>query len=48
MLSLLGSVWAGHGALEYKREAFETDACIVHQLLSQRAQRHDAICRRWR
>jgi hypothetical protein len=41
--SLLGGVWIGYSALERQREAFETDARIVHRLLSQRAVQHDAI-----
>jgi hypothetical protein len=32
----------GH-SLERQREAFETDARIVHRLLSERAVQHDAI-----
>lgn len=42
-VSLPGVVWIGHNALEQLREAFETDARIVHRLLSQRAVQHDAI-----
>jgi signal transduction histidine kinase len=41
--SLLGPMWIGYSALERQREAFETDARIVHRLLSQRAVQHDAI-----
>lgn len=40
---LLGCAWIGRSALEWQRDAFETDACIVHRLLSQRAVQHDAI-----
>ncbi len=42
-VSLPGAVWIGHNALEQLRQAFETDARIVHRLLSQRAVQHDAI-----
>lgn len=42
-VSLPGAAWIGHNALEQMREAFETDARIVHRLLSQRAVQHDAI-----
>lgn len=40
---LLGCVWIVGNSLERQREAFETDARIVHRLLSQRAVQHDAI-----
>lgn len=40
---MLGCVWIGFNALERQREVFETDARIVHRLLSQRAVQHDAI-----
>ena len=43
VLSLLGGAWIGRSALQQQREAFETDARIVHRLLSQRAVQHDAI-----
>jgi signal transduction histidine kinase len=43
VLSALGCLWIGHTALGQLRAAFETDARIVHRLLSQRAVQHDAI-----
>lgn len=42
-LSLLGSVWLVRSEQQRLREAFETDARIVHRLLSQRAVQHEAI-----
>ena len=38
-----GAVWIARGELAAQREAFETDARIVHRLLSQRAVQHDAM-----
>lgn len=43
VLSALGCLWLGNMALGQLREGFETDARIVHRLLSQRAVQHDAI-----
>ena len=37
-----GSAWLAQQSLARQREAFETDARIVHRLLSQRAVQHDA------
>lgn len=42
-LAVTGSVVIGQRALTQMREAFETDARIMHRLLSQRASQHDAI-----
>ena len=42
-LSVLGCAWLGRAELDRQRDAFETDARIVHRLLSQRAVQHDAI-----
>ncbi len=38
-----GSVWLAQQSLARQREAFDTDARIVHRLLSQRAVQHDAM-----
>lgn len=43
VVSLLGCVWIAQNEIEQQRNAFETDARIVHRLLSQRAVQHDAI-----
>lgn len=43
VIALVGSAWLVHARLERLREAFETDARIVHRLLSQRAVQHDAV-----
>ncbi len=43
VLSGLSCGWLGRAALTQLRDAFETDARIVHRLLSQRAVQHDAI-----
>ena len=43
VLSALGWGWLGRNELVQLRDAFETDARIVHRLLSQRAVQHDAI-----
>lgn len=43
LVSAAGSAWIARSALERLREAFETDARIVHRLLSQRVVQHDAI-----
>lgn len=40
---LAGAAWIGHAALQQAREAFTTDARIVHRLLSQQAVQHDAV-----
>lgn len=41
--TLLGAAWLAHDELRRLREAFDTDARIIHRLLSQRAVQHDAI-----
>ena len=38
-----GTGWLAHARLQQLQAAFETDARIVHRLLSQRAVQHDAI-----
>lgn len=38
-----GAAWLAHARLQQLQAAFETDARIVHRLLSQRAVQHDAI-----
>jgi C4-dicarboxylate-specific signal transduction histidine kinase len=38
-----GAAWIARDGLARQREAFETDARIMHRLLSQRAVQHDAI-----
>ena len=38
-----GAAWLAQQSLARQREAFETDARIVHRLLSQRAVQHDAV-----
>ena len=38
-----GAGWLAHARLQQLQAAFETDARIVHRLLSQRAVQHDAI-----
>ncbi len=43
LLAALGSVAIARAELDRQREAFETDARIVHRLLSQRAVQHEAI-----
>lgn len=43
VLAVLGCVALARGELERLREAFETDARIVHRLLSQRAVQHEAV-----
>ena len=42
-LALAGATWIAHADLDARRAAFETDARIVHRLLSQRVVQHDAI-----
>ena len=42
-LSVAGGVLLARAELQRLREAFETDARIVHRLLSQRAVQHDAV-----
>lgn len=42
-LALAGGVLLARAQLQQLREAFETDARIVHRLLSQRAVQHDAV-----
>ncbi|MDP3136077.1 MAG: ATP-binding protein [Burkholderiaceae bacterium] len=43
LVSVAGSAWIARSALDRLRDAFETDARIVHRLLSQRVGQHDAI-----
>jgi signal transduction histidine kinase len=43
LLTLAGGTLLARAALERERAAFETDARIVHRLLSQRAVEHDAV-----
>ena len=45
LASGLGCVWLARAELAQQREAFETDARIVHRLLSQQVVQHDAILR---
>ncbi|MBK7592508.1 MAG: two-component sensor histidine kinase [Betaproteobacteria bacterium] len=42
-LALAGATWIADADLDARRAAFETDARIVHRLLSQRVVQHDAI-----
>lgn len=42
-IALVGSVYLGERSISQMRDAFETDARIMHRLLSQRAVQHDAI-----
>lgn len=42
-LALLGAVLIAQRSLDLQRAAFETDARIVHRLLSQQAVQHDAV-----
>jgi signal transduction histidine kinase len=42
-LAFAGAVWIAYADLGARRAAFETDARIVHRLLSQRLVQHDAI-----
>ena len=43
LIALAGCAWLVQARLERLREAFETDARIVHRLLSQRVVQHDAV-----
>src|SRR5687767_11705446 len=43
MLTAAGCAWLVHAELDRLRDAFETDARIVHRLLSQRVVQHDAV-----
>ncbi len=43
LLSALGALVLARLALQQQREAFETDARIVHRLLSQQVVQHDAV-----
>lgn len=43
VIAVLGSIALARLELDRVREAFETDARIVHRLLSQRAAQHDAV-----
>jgi signal transduction histidine kinase len=42
-LAAVGCAWLVHNDLASRREAFDTDARIVHRLLSQQAAQHDAV-----
>ena len=42
-LAVAGCLLIGQRALTQMRDAFDTDARIMHRLLSQRAVQHDAI-----
>ena len=42
-VSLLGMVWIANQTIDRQRALFETDARIVHRLLSQQVVQHDAI-----
>lgn len=43
VVAAFGCLWLARGELQHLRSAFETDARIVHRLLSQRLAQHDAI-----
>src|SRR6476661_6781878 len=43
LLTAVGCAWLVHAGLDRLRDAFETDARIVHRLLSQRVVQHDAV-----
>ena len=43
LVAAAGAAWLAQQALARQREAFDTDARIVHRLLSQRAVQHDAV-----
>lgn len=43
VVAAIGSLFIARGELASQRAAFETDARIVHRLLSQRAAQHDAV-----
>ena len=43
MLTLAGAAWLAQQSLLQQRAAFETDARIVHRLLSQQVVQHDAV-----
>lgn len=43
VVACAGAGWLVHARLQQLREAFETDARIVHRLLSQRVVQHDAV-----
>ncbi|MCB2016683.1 MAG: two-component sensor histidine kinase, partial [Hydrogenophaga sp.] len=43
VISLAGAAWIARHSIEEHRALFETDARIVHRLLSQQAVQHDAI-----
>lgn len=43
LLACSGSVWLASARLQQLHAAFETDARIVHRLLSQRVVQHDAV-----
>jgi signal transduction histidine kinase len=43
VVAALGCVWLARAEIRSQREAFETDARIVHRVLSQQVVQHDAI-----
>lgn len=43
LLAAIGCTWIARNEIAQQREAFETDARIVHRLLSQQVVQHDAI-----
>ena len=43
LLAVAGSAWLVQADLAARRDAFDTDARIVHRLLSQQAAQHDAV-----
>ena len=43
VVACAGAALIAHNAIEARRAAFETDARIVHRLLSQQAVQHEAI-----
>ena len=43
LLAFAGSAWLVQADLSARRDAFDTDARIVHRLLSQQAAQHDAV-----
>lgn len=47
VVAALGCMGIAQSELNHQRDAFETDARIVHRLLSQRAVQHDAILATW-
>ncbi|MFN9473504.1 MAG: two-component sensor histidine kinase, partial [Acidovorax sp.] len=43
LVAAAGAGWLAHARVEQLRAAFDTDARIVHRLLSQRVVQHDAV-----